>query len=480
MDGMAARASSSPAHSLPVGAPGGGVTEGQQAPPPASPPAVGPGGPCTERLCQEFSRLLEASGAGLQEVQRELAVSQRAEAAAGRIEAAAVQAALAGVEAAADAAEQSASRLPTAAARSGMQPAEDIPAVSAAGAATAGSRPSSAAAPATALDRGQPESSTLDAAGGAMVAVHAEDALPTSPCLGSPPVAAAALLSPPCAGDEAPPLTQPAQQTVEAPAAAFPASVLGTAAVSPPSGGSSAAEAAAAADPADGWPVQWQQPAALGIPLLPPPQQQWFLPAGGACVWPPPADLAPVPVQLPQPQLGAELCWGQPCAGGSPCPAERQHSLEWEPPFSVASDEELPGSPSSCSGGPALFSTAVEEESGSRQGAEQSGARPADGSGARPQQMLLERQGGEEERQQGEGEQQAQREQAMLDELAALSIRQYQQARQLVGAGRAAAVAAWAPAGMALQLIAIAHSLPSSLAACPPSRGAGLRATAGR
>ena len=268
-----------------------------------------------------------------------------------------------------------------------------------------------------------------------MAAQHAEDSPPASPCLRSPLAAVAAdPVSPPCAGAvEAVPPTEHAGQHLEAHAAAVTsASVLSAAAVEARDNGSSAAQAVAAALPTLGWPVQWQQPAALGMPMLPPGPQQWMLPAGVACAWQPAADLVPGPAQLLQLQQHTEPCWGQPAAGDSPCRAEREHSVEWEPPFSVASDEELPGSPASSGGNSAACSPAAEDgESG--QGTKWCGAGPPGSSGAQQAQLLLEGQGGEDVRQQGE--QQARREQEMLDELAALSIRQYQQARELPGGG---------------------------------------------
>ncbi|PRW33964.1 hypothetical protein C2E21_7199 [Chlorella sorokiniana] len=98
--------------------------------------------------------------------------------------------------------------------------------------------------------------------------------------------------------------------------------------------------------------------------------------------------------------LGDGLCCGQPPAD-SPGQQGQDAAVQWDQPFSVASDEELPDSPSSST----CASPTASAGSGSHREADE---------------LLL------AANKEGDS-QQAERQQAVLDELAALSIRQYQQ-----------------------------------------------------
>lgn len=415
MDGMKQRAAapampaSNATSAEPVAtAAAAGVGLGEQ-----SPPTSAPNSPSVQQLCDQFSWLLQAGGAGLLEVQQELAVVQQADAAAQRMEVAATRAALDGLEAAAQAAERAASLQLAAAEPPATQPPGELDSRPPA---AEGSGPDQAdAVPATAQLAQQEQrvpNSALPAA-----AEQAGQAASPGP---HPPSADAAAALPSCAvGSEAAPAAD-AQQAEELPPAErpqAPADVAG-----PPAGANAAPTSASvclAAEPAAGWPVQWQPPVAPGVTLLLPPpaaaQPHWAVPAVSSCAWQPAAA-----VPLLAPQLGAPLCWGQPREGPQqaqqeasmgPQQAQQEAAVEWEPPFSVASDEELPDSPSSSGCASPATAPSSRTDCGTGEGLHSVELRTAASAG-----------GGA-----GTWQEEAQQEQAVLDELAALSIRQYQQ-----------------------------------------------------
>lgn len=379
------------------------------------PPDPAPGSPSAQQLCDQFSRLLQASGAGLEEVQQQLEVMQRAEAAAQRMEAAATRSALTGMEAAAQAAEQAAALQLTAIKPHPAQPANAAQLVQAA---LAAAEPSlcerAAAAPATSPVTVQEQRVSEAAPEPSMMELGAR---PTSPKPASAAVGTADAPAPLArdADAEAEQLAEANQAVAMAlPAAGLPPAqtVLSATAAAPVEAAALPSERPRTgnpAEPAEGWPVEWQPPIVQGLPLLLPPapaQPQWVVPAAGLGMWQPPGAVAVAPsaLQVLGPQLGSDLCWVQPAPGG-PEQAHQDAAVQWESPFSVASDEELPDSPSaSTCNSPAVAASSI------------AGAEPGEQQGDRQQAVKqLEEEG---------------RQQAVLDELAALSIRQYQQVRQ--------------------------------------------------
>lgn len=255
-------------------------------PPPA---AVSPG---AEQLCSQLDRLVDAGSIELRARQQQVAVAQQAEAAVERINAAAVEAALAGAEAAA----------------------------AAAGAHRASSQPAAA--------KPQLQQRATPLAAGRMPAA----AVGPSPGLR----AASPLLAPPDLATLADgPRAAPASELAPAAELELAAAAAGEPQASQP-------------PPADGWPVQWPATApVLGVPLLwPPGQSQWLAPGTLN-----PAGWHTVPPLLGVPALGHQ-CVSQPALQGPQ--QQAQPSPEWPgggwqadggQAFSVASDEQLPGSP---------------------------------------------------------------------------------------------------------------------------------------
>ncbi|KAI7843467.1 hypothetical protein COHA_002943 [Chlorella ohadii] len=403
-----------------------------------------PSSASAQQLCEHFSHLLQASGAGLEEVQQQLAMVQQAETAAQRMEAAAMQAALAGVQAAAQAAELSAPRQLDATKRHAAQPT---------GERSCGDKTAAAAASAQAVVQELHTSAVLPLA----VADQAEQ--PTRPRPSSPAavaVGAAAMLA--ASGgkaEEQPPHAEHSQRAVP-PAELLQASADGSPAAAadaaPDAAPTVAAEslldcacADSSAEPAEGWPVQWQPPVVPGIPLQLPPaavQQMWAVPAASSCLWQPASALMPGTVAQAAPQLGAGLCWGQPVPSGMH-QLQQEAAVQWEPPFaashdgelpfSVASDEELPDSPnSSTCASPASVRSGAAAAPGER-GVD---FEQQDIDVWGDEQLAEERQQVQPDSEQAEQQpadaqqaelQQAKQQQAMLDELAAVSIQQYQQ-----------------------------------------------------
>lgn len=398
-------ASSAPAAASAAGS--SGLAEGP-------PPAPASGSPSAQQLCDQFSRLLQASGAGLEEVQQQLEVMQRAEAAAQRMEAAATRSALTGMEAAAQAAEQAAA-LPLAAVK--PPPAEMASGPDAAPLAQAAPpapehslSERAAAAPATALVAEQKHRVSQ----APLLAVVESAVPPSSPRPGSAAVGTDDKPVPSGRAVDAEaeqPLAEAQQAAALPPAGLPPAPVVLFATDAAP------VEAAALpserprtgnpAEPAEGWPVEWQPPIVPGFPLPLPPapaHAQWFVPAEHLGMWQSASALAPSALQVLAPQLGGGMCPGQPAPGGLE-QAQQEAAVQWESPFSVASDEELPDSPSAktCKSPTTAPSSFAGGEPCELQGAQQQAG------------VHLEEEG---------------RQQAVLDELTAQSIRQYQQVRQ--------------------------------------------------
>ncbi len=463
-----------------------------------------PSSASAQQLCEHFSHLLQASGAGLEEVQQQLAMVQQAETAAQRMEAAAMQAALAGVQAAAQAAELSAPRQLDATKRHAAQPT---------GERSCGDKTAAAAASAQAVVQELHTSAVLPLA----VADQAEQ--PTRPRPSSPAavaVGAAAMLA--ASGgkaEEQPPHAEHSQRAVP-PAELLQASADGSPAAAADAAPNVAAEslldcacADSSAEPAEGWPVQWQPPVVPGIPLQLPPaavQQMWAVPAASSCLWQPASALMPGTVAQAAPQLGAGLCWGQPVPSGMH-QLQQEAAVQWEPPFaashdgelpfSVASDEELPDSPnSSTCASPASVRSGAAAAPGER-GVD---FEQQDIDVWGDEQLAEERQQVQPDSEQAEQQpadaqqaelQQAKQQQAMLDELAALSIQQYQQGRMgwcgwrgICGLKRVAGLpnrVIDVPACLPLQLsLSCPRPRPSDLLACCTSGLSAARPPGGR
>ena len=219
------------------------------------------------------------------------------------------------------------------------------------------------------------------------------------PPSGVAPAAATARQETVAVPEAAPEVQQAAQEATAV--LETPPAVVATA--TPPTDGAVAA----------GWPVQWPLPmfaAAAAQPQLLPGQPQWFLsPAGGYSCW----QLGGPAPYFAAPQLGTAVAY--------------QPQAAWQAAgsFSVAEDEQLPGSPTASSG--AMCSrraSSAEQELAEAEEACLALAEPdscATGSKCTTE-------GG-----QGQLAQAQHQQHQLLDDLAALTIQQYQQARAAAG-----------------------------------------------
>ena len=380
-------------------------------------PVEGVSGPAgrsqAARLCSQADELLDSSAAELRQVQHELEVVQRLEVAAERIGDAAIQAALAGAKAAAQAAT----------ARTAARSAE-------ARAAAAVALPELAAAVEGTHDGKQRHVPRLPAPPphAAMAAADEQpeaddaalDATLADPCV------ARDVASPRSAVPGAPAAADLAAHAAAAPAASLqpsePAALLQPAQPAKPAPPAAAEEGAltlAEPVPATGWPVPWQLPseaAAVGMPLLlpAPGQPQWLLPAahGAGFGW----QFA-VPAAQPLVAAGqAQPAAAPPAQRAPPRVGVCQHKVS----LSVASDEIL-ADPADSNGSSTCAGLSEEDEAAP--GAEQ---QQQQGTARGPEAAVLQQPGEADAQQQRHGDEQ-QAEQRMLDDLAALSIQQYQQ-----------------------------------------------------
>lgn len=350
---------------------------------PDAPPGLSPG---AEQLCSQFSRLLDASAAELQGVQREVAAVLRVEAAEECISAAALEAAVSGTEAAAAA--FAARRIANPPPAVSMQARRGVLAAAAAPVLEAVTRPRSASAGDDAMDAEPPgvadPSSPVRSPALPAFGIHCSPLpLPAPPGSLSPLLAAAA-----------DPEKSPTGAAAATAAAAAPAPAL----------------APAETVPVDGWPLLPPGAPALGVPLLHPfCQPQWLLPqAAVGYGWPQAMQL---PTAAPPQHYHLQQ-------------QELQHGDElWE----SSAGEHLRHGLSSQEAGVQVSSTTSEQLDSPRSvgscDAELGGEEELELPSAEPPASV----GDQSMQQQRQWRRQEQQQQAALEEAAERAIRQYQQ-----------------------------------------------------